>query len=264
MIIWSRRNIAISFFAFVVLTWLSASPSYANWQGPFGGSSGGSVGGSWGSSGGSWGSSGSAGSRGGSVGLVPVGAVARYQGGFGLPAVAQNGFVPVRLPMLPRTPDVAPPPGTLGRTYIKTSRRVPWDKHPRTAMVEIEVDETVLSSVPQDLQLKISVQDVNEYLGPLNGFRGDDGKWHFESEPLLPGVPHIHRCNFEVVRLTTKVERLYGQRIETQSEEKIRDLGTRTIRLISGRIVDLKFGASFSPSTGDSSGQAGHSQGPQR
>ena len=175
------------------------------------------------------------------MGFMPVGALARYQGAFGSPSVAQNGFVPVRPPMLPRTPDVAPPAGTLGRTYIKTSRRIPWDKHPRTAMVEIEVDEALLSSVPQDLQLKITVQDVKEDLAPLNGLRRDDGKWHFESEPLLPGIPHIYRCKFEVVRLTTNVERLHGQRIETQSEEKIRDLGIRTIRLISGRIVDLKF-----------------------
>lgn len=147
---------------------------------------------------------------------------------------------PVARRILPRTPDVPPPPSTLGRTYNRTSQRIPWDKHPRTGMVEIEIDKAALV-LEEGVEIKVTVQDVKENFKPLDSFLGDDGKWHFESEPLYPGNPHIYHCIFEVVRVTTRIDRVYGQRIETQIEETVRNLGVRTIRLIPGRIVDLKF-----------------------
>ena len=108
-------------------------------------------------------------------------------------------------------------------------------------MVEIEMSEEILSELEDSVEIKITVQDDKQNFKPLDGFRGDDGKWHFESDPLYPGIPHIYNCKFEMVRATTRVERIYGQMIETRVEEKVRDLGIRTIRLIPGRIVDLEF-----------------------
>jgi len=148
----------------------------------------------------------------------------------------------VILPAGPPRP--APPPGTLGRTYFRYSRPVPWDKHPRTAMVEISILKQTKRKLAQkypDGELRVSVADVRQQFEPLKGYLGTDGLWHFESKPLYPGIPHIYDVKFEVVRVVHKVEVKYGHRVEYDEEQKIADVGVRRIRLIPGRIVTLEF-----------------------
>jgi hypothetical protein len=103
--------------------------------------------------------------------------------------------------------DVAPPPGTLGRTYQRRSRLIDDDKHPRWAAVEVRLPEEV---------------DVSSR-GLKASWTGE--VWRLEVEsPLLPGVPHVYAI---------KAERDAG------NGEKSVDV--RWVRLISGRVVELEF-----------------------
>ncbi len=141
-------------------------------------------------------------------------------------------------------PGLAPPPGTLGRTYRRMSYPLPVDKHPRIGMLEVtiskEVEEMIAAQQPA-LELRVGARDIDGYFKPMKGYLGTDGIWHFESKPLYPGIPHIFDVNFDTVRKFTKVEVRYGRRYETMIEKKINDLGYRRIRLIPGRIVTLTF-----------------------
>ena len=114
---------------------------------------------------------------------------------------------------LPITPDVGPPPGTLGQTYQRPMRPIPVDKHPRISIIDVRAPGATA----------IKVFGTNEYR-TKDGFVGfQDRKnaaiWRFESEPLVPGVPHIYR-----------VVAKYGE----TSQEKY-------LRLVPGRIVTLDF-----------------------
>ena len=114
---------------------------------------------------------------------------------------------------LPMTPDVGPPPGTLGQTYQRPMRPIPVDKHPRISIIDVRAPGATA----------IKVFGTNEYR-TKDGFVGfQDRKnaaiWRFESEPLVPGVPHIYR-----------VVAKYGE----TSQEKY-------LRLVPGRIVTLDF-----------------------
>lgn len=74
------------------------------------------------------------------------------------------------------------------------------------------------------LDLKGVPPDAEASVKGMEGFRDDNGVWHFETErPLVPGVPHIYR-------LAARMRR-DGQRLTE----------VRTLRLIPGRIVDLDF-----------------------
>ena len=97
----------------------------------------------------------------------------------------------------------APPPGTLGQTYKRRSRLLEEMKHPRVGAVEVHLPENV---------------DVTS-----RGLKSKwNGKvWRLESDPLLPGIPHIY-----------EIKASWGEGTEPQ---------VRTIRLIMGRIVDLDF-----------------------
>jgi hypothetical protein len=100
---------------------------------------------------------------------------------------------------------VAPPPGTLGHTYHRRSRLLDEKKHPRVGVVEVQLSENY----------DVSAKGLkSKWTGKV---------WELESDPLLPGVPHI----FEV-----KAE--WGP-------EGARRKEVRTIRLIMGRAVDLEF-----------------------
>ena len=114
---------------------------------------------------------------------------------------------------LPMTPDVGPPPGTLGQTYQRPSRPIPVDKHPRIGIVDVRARGATA----------IKVFGTNEYR-TKDGFSGfqdrkDPSIWRLESEPLVPGVPHIYR-----------VVAKYGEASREQY-----------IRLVPGRIVTLDF-----------------------
>jgi len=82
----------------------------------------------------------------------------------------------------PPTEPLAPPPGTLGRTYRQLSQPIPETEHPRTGMLEI-------CNVPPGLTVRIAGMD---------GYRGKDGIWYFKTErPLIPCVPFIYTVRFE-------------------------------------------------------------------
>lgn len=115
-------------------------------------------------------------------------------------------------------PSVMPPPGTLGRTYMLPSRPVPADRHPRVGMLEVIAPNAT----------EVAVHDLNDYRteDTLEGFQdADDANiWYFESEPLLPGLPHIYRV--EVQRTSP-------------SGNVVKD--ERFVRLIRGRIVQIRY-----------------------
>jgi hypothetical protein len=100
---------------------------------------------------------------------------------------------------------VAPPPGTLGHTYHRRTRLLDDKKHPRVGIVEVHLSENY----------DVSAKGLkSKWTGKV---------WELESDPLLPGVPHI----FEI-----KAE--WGP-------ENARKKEVRTVRLIMGRAVDLEF-----------------------
>ena len=100
---------------------------------------------------------------------------------------------------------IGPPPGTLGRTYYRRTKLVDEKKHPRVGVVEVHLSENY---------------DVSAF-GLKSKWTGK--VWELESEPLLPGLPHI----FEVVA--------------EWGPEGVRQREVRTIRLVMGRVVDLEF-----------------------
>ena len=135
----------------------------------------------------------------------------------------------------------ARPPGTLGKTYMRPTRMIDWDKHPRIGMLDVEVIDTLRAGLASDVKIKVTARDMYNYFKPLEGFRGDDGVWHFESDPLLTTVPNIYDVKFELIREQTVFEKRYGRVFERTVEENLGSLGTQRVRLIPGRIVDLVY-----------------------
>ena len=131
--------------------------------------------------------------------------------------------------------------GSLGRTYHQPSKRVNSTKHPREGLLEITVSDDTFHRLVTNEEVKITVEDEAGHYDEVEGFFGEDDKWHFESEPLLPGIPHIYDVKFEVVRTDKKRERKGDRIIEIEVEKKVRDLGLRRLRLIPGRTVYLSF-----------------------
>jgi hypothetical protein len=100
------------------------------------------------------------------------------------------------------------PPGTVGQTYSRPSHPVPFEEHPRTAMLAVRDD----GSIPF-----LSVQN-------MGGIKMKSGVWLFESRrPLDPGVCQIMRVEAR------------------QTSADIEPYATRFVRLIPGRIVYLDF-----------------------
>ncbi len=115
------------------------------------------------------------------------------------------------------------------------------DKPPRVGMLDVEVLDSVRVGLPPDVKVKVTARDMYNNFEPLEGYLGEDNVWHFESEPLLPTVPHIYDVTFELIRERTEYERRYGRLFQKVVEDKLGTLGVRRIRLIPGRIVDLVF-----------------------
>jgi len=133
-----------------------------------------------------------------------------------------------------------PPPGTLGRTYMRPVRIVPWDKHPRIGMLDVEVLDTLKQGLAHNVKIKVTTEDMYGNYKPLKGFRGEKGVWHFETaHPLLPTVPHIYNVRVELIREVTVTEVRYGHTFYRVIEKNLGKLATRRVRLIPGRIVDL-------------------------
>ncbi len=121
------------------------------------------------------------------------------------------------------------------------SKRVNSTKHPRIGLLQITVSEETFQRLPAGEEIKITVEDEAGHFDELEGFFGEDEKWHFESEPLYPGIPNIYDVMFEIVRTDKKRERKGDRVIEIEVEKKVRDLGLRRVRLIPGRTVYLNF-----------------------
>lgn len=103
---------------------------------------------------------------------------------------------------------VTPPPGTLGQTYRQRSALIPDEKHPRFAAVEVHLPEEV---------------DVSAR-GLKSVWTGE--VWRLESnDPLMPGRPHIYAIKAE----------------KRDAAGKVVSTDVRWVRLIMGRVVDLKF-----------------------
>ncbi|REJ89127.1 MAG: hypothetical protein DWQ34_20430 [Planctomycetota bacterium] len=85
-----------------------------------------------------------------------------------------------------------PPPGSLGRTYQLRSWSIPADRHPRVAMLDLHIPGASTVRVVNDYEYR------NE--DEIEGFQDldDPSLWHFESEELTPGVPHIYRVEATV------------------------------------------------------------------
>ncbi|MEW4487863.1 hypothetical protein AB1L42_07250 [Thalassoglobus sp. JC818] len=124
---------------------------------------------------------------------------------------------PRELP-LASMPRPVPPSGTIGRTYQMISRPVPVEKHPRTGMLDVYINGAY----------EVIVHDMNSPRIEQNieGFRDaeDENVWHFESNPLYPGLDHIYR-----VQATFK------------NDDGSDWTDARYVRLIMGRVVDLDF-----------------------
>ena len=131
--------------------------------------------------------------------------------------------------------------GTLGLTYQLPSKRVNATKHPRDGLLQITVSDETFQSLPPGEEIKITVEDEAGHFDELEGYFGDDNKWHFKSEALYPGIPNIYDVTFESVRTDKKREKKGDKVIEIEFEKKMRDLGLRRVRLIPGRTVYLNF-----------------------
>ncbi|SFJ48040.1 hypothetical protein [Planctomicrobium piriforme] len=109
-----------------------------------------------------------------------------------------------------------PPPGTIGRTYQMKSRPVPVKMHPRAAIVDVHVPDAK----------SVRVHDMNVYRTQdyLEGFQDHEhpDMWHFTSEPLIPGLPHIYR-------IEARFDGPNGERMEE-----------RYVRLIMGRVIEVE------------------------
>ncbi len=100
---------------------------------------------------------------------------------------------------------IAPPPGSLGRTYYRRTKPIDEKKHPRVGIVQVHLSENYDISSPG-----MKAKWTGKY-------------WELESDPLLPGLPHI-----------VEVAAEWGPEGARQRE-------VRTIRLIMGRIIDVEF-----------------------
>ena len=135
------------------------------------------------------------------------------------PMAAPVGIGPVVAPGVApgMTEAPVPPPGTIGRTYQLRSRSVHTTKHPRAGMIDVYVTGAT----------NVIVHDINEYRteDKLEGYRSahDPNLYHFLSEPLVTGIPHIYRVE-----------------VHTDGPNGP-DVREQFVRLIRGRIVELRF-----------------------
>lgn len=90
--------------------------------------------------------------------------------------------------------------------------------HPRAAIVDVHIPNAT----------NVRVHDMNVYRTQdfLDGFQDDQDPtvWHFTSEPLIPGIPHIYRIE----------ARFPGPDGKEKMEE-------RYVRLIMGRVIEVTF-----------------------
>ncbi|MEZ6066549.1 MAG: hypothetical protein R3B90_12765 [Planctomycetaceae bacterium] len=129
--------------------------------------------------------------------------------------VITEGMLPLPAqPAMNANANIAPPPGTLGRTYQIPTRLAPAEEHPRVALLDIRAPGAD----------RVVVEDTYEFRerDSVTGFQSevDPALWHFKTKPLIPGQPQVVR-------------------VETWSGETLTDV--RYVRLIKNRIIELTF-----------------------
>ena len=162
--------------------------------------------------------------------------------GAGFPGAGFGGAPQGPTPNLIQAAPLGPnetPPGTLGRTYLRQSRMVAHDKHPRIAGLDVEIVDNMKVGVDSSMKIKVTAKDIYNNFKPLEGYADEDGIWHFESAPLLPTVPHMYDVRVELYRETSKVEFAYGRQVLKTTEHALGAIAIKRVRLIPGRIVDL-------------------------
>ncbi len=129
-------------------------------------------------------------------------------------------YAPMQRPVMapPQQVSAARPPGTIGQTYYRASREIPVDKHPRVAMIDI------IAPGATDVAL-YNINPHREEDAVDDGFENEltNGLWEFETEPLIPGLPHIYKAVFRFSNAPGAPETV------------------RYVRLIPGRIVTLTY-----------------------
>ncbi len=123
-------------------------------------------------------------------------------------------LAPMVAGVMPVTATVPPPPGTLGTTYRRQSWPIPADRHPRVAMLDVRAPKGATN-------VRVFVTYEYRTEDEVTGFQDlyDACIWHFETDPLIPGIPHVYRVEADVD----------GQ------------CDARYVRLIRGRRVVLEF-----------------------
>jgi hypothetical protein len=107
-------------------------------------------------------------------------------------------------------PPIVPPPGTLGVTYQRQSWLIPANRHPRIAVLDVRAPAGATS---------VRVYTTYQYReeDEIAGFQDlhDPCVWHFETDPLVPGIPHIYRVESQGANCTeVKMVRLSrGRRV---------------------------------------------------
>ena len=118
---------------------------------------------------------------------------------------------------IPPAADPVPPPGTLGYTYRRRSWRIPVEKHSRVAMLDV--------TAPGASEVHVYTTNQYRLADELDGFQDPENPdlWHFETDPLIPGLPHVYRV--EAAR--------------PDIDPSLADV--RYVRLIRGRRVTLEY-----------------------
>jgi len=109
-------------------------------------------------------------------------------------------------------------------------------------MLEVTIPKRMIQSLDDDVVLKIEAYHTRNYFPPMTAAQSDHKRllYTFETQPLIPGVPHVYDIRFTYVRRKLIRERTrYGREIERWEETPLKEAGVLRVRLIHGRIVRL-------------------------
>ncbi|QDT65683.1 hypothetical protein [Calycomorphotria hydatis] len=143
----------------------------------------------------------------------------------------------------PLVAPIAPPAGTLGVTYRRPSRPIPADRHPRVAIFELAVPAEFVPDPARGVRTRVTLDDPTGQLEPIaeKNYYYDEraGLWVFETDPLIPGRPHVWRVTVEKVYYENQDIRRYGRLVTEEVETDVEFVGARYMRLIPGRVVTM-------------------------
>ncbi|WP_145365826.1 hypothetical protein [Stratiformator vulcanicus] len=134
---------------------------------------------------------------------------------------------------------IAPPPGTLGRSYFQKTEAIPADEHPRMAILEVKVPSQYVPDPAPGVSTRVTLEDPRGRLPALEekDIYYDEMRdaWVFETDPLWPGVPQIYRMRIEKVFYKEEQVRRYGRLVAQEVETGSEVVGEKFYRLIPGR-----------------------------